>query len=223
MSYSPAPRWAFCIRPLSATVPPNQRGNDMKLIVGAVALMALAGCLDQGKVPEGLVQATKEAKELSIANNSPDLTVKSWWAAKDAAMRLDSQICFEYVRFQAPASEKLYKLATSDIPIDRPCDGGVFIFDRVITRVEIQSDTRAVVKATIKNATPPEAGAVLDDSDIKAKAEGEPYLYTLERKDADSGWAISRIDRFPSYARDWEKAYDKPQPSSNRFVYEQYQ
>ena len=195
----------------------------MKLIVGALALVALAGCLEQEKVPEGLAQATKQANDLSIADNSPDLTVKSWWAAKDAAMRLDSQICFEYVRLQAPASEKLHKLATSEIPIDRPCDGDVFVFDRAITKVEIQSDTRAVVKATIKNATPPEAGAVLDDSDIKARAEGEPYLYTLERKNASSGWAISRIDRFPSYARNWERAYEKPQPSTNRFVYENYQ
>lgn len=195
----------------------------MKVFVGCFLLFALAGCLDQGKMPEGLAQATKEAKALGVANNSPDLTVKSWWAAKDAAMRLDSQICFEYVRFQAPVSEQLRKLATSEIPIDRPCDGGVFIFDRVITKVEIQSDTRAIVRATIKNATPPEAGAVLDDRDVKAKAEGEPYLYTLERKDISSGWAISRIDRFPSYARDWERAYEKPQPSTNRFVYEQYQ
>ena len=195
----------------------------MRILIGALVVGLLAGCLDQGKMPEGLAKATKEAEALKNADNSPDATVKSWWAAKDAAMRIDSQICFEYVRMQSPASEKLLELATSEISVERACDGHVFIFDREITKVEIESDTRAIVKTTIKNITPPDPGAVLDDSDVKAKAKGQPFRYTLERKNSSAGWSISRIDTFPSYARDWERTHEKPQPSTNRYVYDKYQ
>lgn len=195
----------------------------MRIIVGALAVLLLAGCNEQGKAPEGLTKATQAARDLPVANNSPDATVKSWWAAKDAAMRLDSQICFEYNRMQSPVTEKLKKISTSEIPTSKECDGEVIIFDRNITKVEVESETRAVVKAIIKNITPPDAGAVLDESDSKAKSEGEPFRYTLERKDSSSGWQISRVDRFPSYGRDWERVFEKPQPSTNRFVYEQYQ
>lgn len=195
----------------------------MKLIVGALAVALLAGCYEQGRAPEGLAKATQAAKDLPVANNSPDATVKSWWAAKDAAMRLDSQICFEYAKMQSPVTEKLKKLATPEIPTSRECDGDIFIFDRNITKVDIESDTRAIVKAVIKNSTPPDPGAVLDDSDLKARSEGEPFMYTLERKDSSSGWQIARVERFPSYARTWERVFEKPKPSSNRYVYEQYQ
>jgi len=195
----------------------------MKGIVGILSLLALSGCLEQGKTPEGLAKATKDANDVSIATNSPDATVKSWWAVKDAELRLDTQICFEYNRLTAPVTNKLSKLATSELPISRPCDGEALVFKRSITKVEIESDTRAVVKTVIKNASPPDKGAVLDESDIKARNEGEPYMYTLERKDASSPWAISKIDKFPSYARTWEPAYEKPQPSTNRYVFERYQ
>ena len=31
--------------PRSATVPPNQRGNDMRILIAAVAVVLLAGCV----------------------------------------------------------------------------------------------------------------------------------------------------------------------------------
>ena len=96
-------------------------------------------------------------------------------------------------------------------------------FDRQITKVEVQSETRAVVTARIKNVTPPEVGATLDDESRTAKEAGEPFQYLLERKDAKSGWKITKIASFPSYASDWKDVYEKPKPSNNRYVYGFYQ
>lgn len=192
----------------------------MKLFVGAVLSMALVGCLDESKRPEGLVNATKQAEGVAIATNSPDATVKSWWSVKDAGMLLDREACYEFEKLKRPTIDKLKSLVSSDFPIGQVCIGDLLSFDRKITKVEIESDTRSVVMAVIKNSTPPEAGAEIDDKDREAKELGEQYRYTLERKDTSSNWHIERIENFPSYARDWQDAYTKPKPSNNRYVYE---
>ena len=192
----------------------------MKLFVGAVLSMALVGCLDQSKRPEGLVNATKQAEGIVIAVNSPDAAVKSWWAVRDVGMILEREACYEYEKMKSPTIEKLKALASKDLPIPKVCIDDLLSFDRKITKVEIESDTRSVVMAVIKNSTPPEPGAEFDDSDREAKESGDQYRYTLERKDTSSNWQISRIENFPSYARDWQDAYTEPKPSNNRYVYE---
>ncbi|PIB69523.1 hypothetical protein [Pseudomonas sp. 2995-3] len=195
----------------------------MKMFVGALALVALAGCLEQGKTSDGLSKATKLVESTPIAANSPDAAVKSWWAVKDASIMLDRQICTEYSRMKAPVKEKLGALASDSFPKVSDCFDGMISFDRKIAKVEIESDTRAVVNAVIKNSAPPEPGAVLDDGDRSAKEAGERYRYTLERKGPTDSWKISSIENYPSYARDWESAYKAPKPSNNRYVYEQFQ
>jgi hypothetical protein len=124
---------------------------------------------------------------------------------------------------KSPAEEKLKALASDDFPNARDCFEGVISFERKIEKVEIESDTRAVVNAVIRNSAPPEPGAVLDDSDRAAKEAGERYRYTLERKGTADSWKISSIENYPSYARKWESAYSVPKPSNNRYVYEQFQ
>ncbi|MBP5948265.1 MULTISPECIES: hypothetical protein [unclassified Pseudomonas] len=196
----------------------------MKLIVGAVLSMALVGCLDQSKRPEGLVNATKQAEGIVIAAKSPDAAVKSWWAVRDAGIALDREACYEFEKMKSPTIKKLKALASKDLLIPEVCIvDDPLSFDRKITKVEIESDTRSVVMAVIKNSTPPDPGAEFDDSDREAKESGEKYRYTLERKDTSGNWQISRIENFPSYARDWEDAYTEPKPSINRYVYDQYQ
>ena len=49
MKKGPVKRWAFCISP-SVTVPPNQRGNDMRILIAAVALAMLAGCFSTSPI-----------------------------------------------------------------------------------------------------------------------------------------------------------------------------
>lgn len=194
----------------------------MKLIVGALAVAMLAGCNDQAKNHEGLLKATKDVEALPISANSPDAAVKSWWAVKDAGIRLDRELCIEYMKMIAPTTEKLSKLAVESFPFRDQCSV-TQAYERKITKVEIQSDTRAVVNAVIKNVEPADAGAVLDDSDKKAKEAGEPFRYTLERGKSTDDWKIATIENFPSYARDWEETYPKPKPSSNRYIVGQFQ
>lgn len=41
----PSPALGFLHLSLSATVPPNQRGSDMRIFIAAVAVAMLAGCM----------------------------------------------------------------------------------------------------------------------------------------------------------------------------------
>jgi hypothetical protein len=193
----------------------------MRLFVGAVLAMSLAGCLDESK-PDGLAKATKDVEGIVIAANSPDAAVKSWWAVKDAGIRLDREICAEYQKSTAPVNDKLRGLASEAFPFFEKCSV-THAYERKIAKVEVESETRAVVSAVIKNVEPPEPGAEYDDSDRKAKESGERFRYTLERQKATDGWRISSIEHFPSYARDWEEAYSKRKPSNNRYIFEQLQ
>lgn len=196
----------------------------MKRLIMVVAVaVSLSGCLDKDATDDGLAKAISAVKNIESANNSPDVTVKSWWRVKDSSAAVNFEICKNNLKLAAPYIEKLAQLSTEDLHKEGGCERALPIFDRQITKVDVQSDTRAVVSAHIKNATPPEDGAVLDADAKKAKEAGERFQYVLERKDASSGWKISKVASFPSYARDWEDVYVKPEPSNNRYVYGYYQ
>lgn len=192
------------------------------VVVGAIT-MALSGCFDKGAADDGLAKAINAVNAIEVANNSPDIAVKSWWRVKDSSAVVDGEICKNNLKLASPYFERLTQLSTDDFSTEGRCDVKPTAFDRQITKVDVQSDTRAVVTAQIKNVSPPEEGAILDDDDKKAKETGEPFQYVLERRDTKSGWKISKISNFPSYARDWQEVYKKHEPSTNRYVYDYHQ
>lgn len=194
-----------------------------RLIVVSAIAMALAGCFEKKATDDSLSKAIDSVTRAEVGNNSPDVAVKSWWRAKDAGTLLQFEICKNNLKLASPYFEKLSELSTDELYKERSCGTTTPSFDRQITKVEVQSDTRAVVIAQIRNVTPPEDGAFLDSDDKKAKEAGEPFQYVLERKDTQSGWKIAQVYRYPSYSRSWEQVYKKPEPSSNRWVNEWYQ
>ncbi|MCE0778945.1 hypothetical protein [Pseudomonas sp. NMI542_15] len=191
-----------------------------RLVLVTATALVLGGCYEEKATGDGLAQAISAVGRTEVSNNSPDVAVKSWWRAKDSGAALQAEICKNNLKLAAPYFEKLSELSTDDVYNERSCGQTPPLFERQITKVEVQSDTRAVVTAQIKNVTPPEEGAVLDADDKKAKEAGEPFQYVLERKDVSSSWKISQVSRYPSYARAWEQIFKKPEPSTNRWVYE---
>ncbi|WP_278405806.1 hypothetical protein [Pseudomonas rhodesiae] len=192
------------------------------IIIGAAALI-LSGCFDREQTAGGLARAVSAVGAIEAANNSPDVTVKSWWRVKDASANIRIEVCKSNLKVAAPYFGKLSQLAEGRLITEGECEKTPLVFDRQITKVEVQSDTRAVVTAHIKNATPPEDGAVLDAEAKKSKEDGEPFQYVLERQDTKSGWKITKISSFSSYTKDWRDAYPKDEPSNNRYVYGSFQ
>lgn len=194
-----------------------------RYVAVCVAALAISGCFEKGQQDDGLAKAVSGIESTEISTNSPDLTVKSWWRVKDAGAIMYIEACKSYMKTEAPYVAKLSELSTSDIHSGRNCSGAPDTFDRQITKVDVQSDTRAVVMARIRNTTPPDEGAVLTEEDKARKEAGEAFQYVLERKDSSAEWRIAQVSNMPSWARDWEVLFKKPQPSTNRWVYESQQ
>jgi hypothetical protein len=195
----------------------------MRFVILGMLAIGLSGCFDKPPTEEGIAKALGAVDAIDAANNSPDVTVKSWWRVKDAAMAVRIEICKNDLKLAAPYFDKLSRLSSNELYSSDSCASEPLIFDRQITKVDVQSETRAVVTARIRNATPPEEGAELDTNAMKAKEAGEPFQYVLERKDSKNGWKITEIASFPSYAKDWEDVSPKAKPSNNRYVYGAYQ
>ncbi len=194
-----------------------------RLTIIGMAALALAGCFDKGPADEGLAKAVGVVSAIEAANNSPDVAVKSWWRIKDASAVIRIEVCKNNLKLAAPYFAKLSQLAEKQLISEGECEKTPLVFDRQITKVDVQSDTRAVVTAHVRNATPPEDGATLDAEAKKTKEAGEPFQYVLERPDTKSGWMITKISSFSSYTKDWRDAYPKAEPSDNRYVYGSFQ
>lgn len=189
-----------------------------RFVAVSLTALTLAGCLEKGQQDEALLKAVNAVENTEVKRNSPDMTVKSWWRVKDAGVAMYIEECRARVKVEAPLFAKLSELSTPDIYNDRECSKAPDTYDRQITNVDVQSDTRAVVTAKIVNTTPPDEGAVLSDEDRKRKEAGDAYQYVLERKDSGSEWKIAQVSNMPSWSRDWEVLFKKPAPSSNRWV-----
>lgn len=189
------------------------------IVVGLVAV-GLSGCFDTDQTSEGLAKALSAIGAMDAANNSPDVTVKSWWRLRDASLSVRIETCNNDLNLAAAYFEKLSKLSSNDRYNSSNCAFKVPAFDRQITKVEVQSDTRAIVTAQIRNISPPEEGATLTVEDKKVKDAGVPFQYLLEREDVKNGWQITKISSFSSYTKDWQDIYPKPEPSNNRYVYD---
>jgi len=194
-----------------------------RFLAVSLAAFFLSGCLEKGQQEEGLTKAISAVERTEISRNSPDMTVKSWWRLKDAVAVLDLEECKARMKHAAPYFAKMSELSTPDIYEYRNCSKAPDTYDRRITNVDVQSDTRAVVAAHISNTTAPDEGATLSAEDRKKKEEGDAYQYVLERVDAASEWKISQVSNMPSWSSEWRVVFKKPEPSSNRWVFDYQQ
>ncbi|MFD2641867.1 hypothetical protein [Pseudomonas japonica] len=188
-------------------------------VVISLAAVVLSGCLDKSEQNAALATSINAIASMEVNKKSPDMAVKSWWRLKDAGAAMFVEACKNYVSMQGPYLDKLSELSTPDIYSDPSCSETADAFDRQITKVDVQSDTRAVVMAQIRNTTPPEAGAELTGDDRKRKEAGEAFQYVLERSDSKADWKISEVSTRSSWAGDWDRIFQKPTPVSNSWVY----
>jgi len=196
-----------------------------RIVLPVLAIcLVFAGCDKQAASPAqaGLEQAANAMRALKPKQNSPDMTVKSWWEAKDALMQVNEAACQAFFSIANDAGKELSQLAAPDFTITRDCSRSEK-YQRTIENVQIQSDTRAIVLARVRNITPPDNGASTDSHEQKIKDEGSALRYTLERADAKSDWVISTIESRSSFSSGWESTQQKHDPYNHRYVNDYYQ
>lgn len=159
------------------------------ILAPIVVTAALVGCGKSGPT-------LKPKVEVRIENNSPDKAVKSWWLLRDLVAEESFERCqLESSQGAKSGASKFLPEITDGVALkrltdkDRECVQSVLI--REIKSVQVESETRAIVIANIKEATPIHAGVVPDESDVKRRADGYSYKYLLEKN--SSGWKIAQI------------------------------
>ena len=78
-------------------------------------------------------------------------------------------------------------------------------FSRDILEVKVESDSRAVVVAVLKNTTPIPQGAEVTKFDEERRRDGERYKYVLFKD--QSGWRVAEIWEWSAYpSPHWKKS-----------------
>lgn len=194
----------------------------MRLIgcVGVVMAVALVGCT---KVQEQAARALDpQTQKVAIDASTPDRALKSYWAVRDAVRSRKREI-FDRAALPAmvAAEEVMESVATGDLR-DAFAEKAArkFNFARDITDVKVESESRAVILAVIRNTTPVPAGASMTRFDEERRRDGQRYKYVLEK--AVAGWKVAEIWEWESYPKpDWVKRlpFDKT-PHAESMTYE---
>ncbi len=189
------------------------------------ALFVLSACTDNESTPWSRLESA--APKPKAVTNTPDAAVKSWWQARDARQSFDSVVCAETRELYRPTDQTLLSLANNRITaaIADPDMCLPTTYAREITKVDIQSDTRALVQAQVYNSTPPSNGYILDPDEKKKKERGIRLQYLLERSDTHQPWKISQIysaDRycFQPVVDGWCPVHEDPAGNANAYVWE---
>lgn len=130
--------------------------------------------------------------------NSPDNAVKSWWALNDAVNKFSNEHCVNktwkvaevdasYVSLSAGNTKEFFQSHDECI---------LETYDRTIERASVETDTRAVVMANIKNSTKLPEGVHLANSSKEDVEKGVNYKYVLARE--SDKWYVDEVYYYSS-------------------------
>lgn len=200
------------------------------------AALALAGCgPTDPKPPAAAAPAAAPAAvskitfpTVDVQTASPDQAVKSWWRYVDALAAFRESECKKHPpspEWSQATTALLTKLADGVLLAAMTPSGAQgcqeWTYEREIDEVKMESETRALVFARIKNSTPLAPGAQPDQFDTKQRAEGYRFRYLVEKSGGQ--WKVAQIYEFNEAHKAlgsdmWRKRYDTPKPAVPIFV-----
>ena len=180
--------------------------NRLALLLPFV--LVLQACKDDGvaknnpdQQPKSEASLKKDKSEAAVFDfvvptpnlTSPDNAVKSWWALNDAVVLAVHEDCKRGDPAQAAYRAARVNLAagnTKDFYQESPrCL--LETFDRTIERASVETDTRAVVMANIKNNTKLPEGISLSKYSKDEVEKGISYKYVLTRE--SDKWYVDEV------------------------------
>lgn len=195
-----------------------------KVIVFALASAALVGCSD--KAPAGGQSAInlKDTVKAAVGGmaapspprvdtSTPDFALKSWWAYLDEQQAYEFRAC---QRFNEEMSEfrKAQNLVLTGIPLSTRINKRYVCqlqqVDRQIKKVHMETETRSVIEALMKDAVGPQPDESVPSYAKKEIEQGFQFRYILVK--SPEGWRIEDVQRWSDSAivlnRDpWEREY----------------
>ena len=171
-------------------------------ICTAVLLATLTACSKTEPLPsERKVSSVKVNLDLS----TPDKALKSYWAVRDSVRSKQVELFTQNKEVYQSAAAQMSEVADGVLAKSFSFDiSPLEIFSRDLLDVKVESESRAVIIAVIKNSTPIPAGAEMSEFDEERRRDGERYRYILEKN--QTGWRASEVWEWSTYPSDaWKK------------------
>ena len=168
----------------------------------AVLLATLTACSKTEPLPsERKVSSVKVNLDLA----TPDKALKSYWAVRDSVRSKQVELFAQNKEGYQSAEAQMSEVADGALAKNFSFDIIPFeTFSRDLIDVKVESESRAVIIAVIKNSTPIPAGAEMSKFDEERRRDGERYRYILEKNQA--GWRVSEVWEWSTYPSDaWKK------------------
>ncbi|WKL15960.1 hypothetical protein QYQ99_27240 [Comamonas testosteroni] len=194
------------------------------------ACVSLSACISEDGPQKneqiGANAASKESMSEAppvIDISSPDKALKSYWAVVDWKRQLTARQHKDILQSkQTKLMDETYSKVTSPEISSRQRNHEVQTFDREIAEAKVETETRAVIHAVIKNSTPIPEGAEVTKSDRDRREQGNRFRYVLER--GQDGWRVSEVWEYSLYHDNkWRKEYpSSTTPTVSVFVFGGY-
>ncbi len=185
----------------------------MKRVIGlagivAIALSGLAACSRTEPSASVAKPQAEAAPKVQVDLSTPDRALKSYWAVRDAVSARNHEFVKSEAVVRANAEDKTQYLTVADEALTKAFTEHANVletFARDIMDVKVESESRAVITARIKNNTPIPAGATVTKYDEERRANGDRYRYVLEK--TQSGWRVAEIWEWDEFGRkaEWKK------------------
>lgn len=173
------------------------RGSKFGLLLCAGMVAACGGgdkAPSESKTTAPTASVSPPAPQVLRDLSTPDRALKSYWTASESLAINDYQRIKEYIADRI----KIFGPYLSEQELNTlKQDTGITKLSREIVEVKTESESRAVVIARIKNATPYQAGVTISDYQKKSRENGDLYKYVMER--VGSEWKIGEIYSY----REW--------------------
>ncbi|HEY4303020.1 MAG TPA: hypothetical protein VGM82_01030 [Gemmatimonadaceae bacterium] len=180
-----------------------------------VATSACAKTGDASTATKGRpVAASIKFNTPTIDVSTADRALKTRWALQDSAQSysLRARQATENDANAVAIHDSTARVLTGEArrDLDRPAFmSGLQTFAREILEVKNESESRAVILARIRNATPFTASAPLASYEQKSRDDGETYRYIFERD--STGWKLSQVYGKLYDGADWSARFNSNQ------------
>jgi hypothetical protein len=173
-------------------------------------LILLAAC-DSGKQPTSV---HADIAPPVTDTSTPDRTLKSYWAVRDYVLQRERLVALDERPKYEAARRVLDTVAAAPVASAERHGrvGPIEVFSRDIVEVKVESESRAVATAIIRNISPIPPGAEVHRFEEEQRREGERLRYVLEKE--ERGWRVAEVwvgETYPTAG--WKKAMpvdDKP-------------
>lgn len=172
-------------------------------MLAAIFFVSLISCSKND--PQIQSQKSAPVAKVPVDTSTPDKTLKSYWAVSDLVRNKKYEIYRQFFEKFTGADADMSAVTINALAKESAVNPGPLdTFSRDILEVKVESESRAVIIAVIKNSTPIPSGAELTSWDEKRRINGDRYRYILEK--GQFGWRISEVWGWSIYPDpDWEK------------------